>query len=59
MQEFINETLKNYKNSRAFIRPSGTEDILRLYAEGESISELNEIIEKITNKILQDKEIND
>ncbi|GBP94386.1 Phosphoacetylglucosamine mutase [Eumeta japonica] len=33
LQEAINETVTNYKRGRAFVRPSGTEDVVRVYAE--------------------------
>ncbi|KAK2498063.1 hypothetical protein MC885_009707 [Smutsia gigantea] len=36
LQEAINELVKKYKLSRAFVRPSGTEDIVRVYAEADS-----------------------
>ncbi|XP_006218678.1 phosphoacetylglucosamine mutase isoform X1 [Vicugna pacos] len=36
LQEAINDLVKKYKLSRAFVRPSGTEDIVRVYAEADS-----------------------
>ncbi|XP_052043672.1 phosphoacetylglucosamine mutase [Apodemus sylvaticus] len=33
LQEAINDLVKKYKLARAFVRPSGTEDIVRIYAE--------------------------
>ncbi|XP_036999705.2 phosphoacetylglucosamine mutase isoform X2 [Artibeus jamaicensis] len=36
LQEAINNLVKKYKLSRAFVRPSGTEDVVRVYAEADS-----------------------
>lgn len=33
LQDEINKIVANYKKGRAFVRPSGTEDIVRVYAE--------------------------
>ncbi|NXE79100.1 AGM1 mutase, partial [Cochlearius cochlearius] len=36
LQERIDELVKKYKLSRAFVRPSGTEDVVRIYAEADT-----------------------
>jgi len=36
LQEKIDALVKKYKLSRAFVRPSGTEDIVRVYAEADT-----------------------
>ncbi|KAM6355333.1 phosphoacetylglucosamine mutase isoform 1-T1 [Podargus strigoides] len=36
LQETIDELVKKYKLSRAFVRPSGTEDVVRVYAEADT-----------------------
>ncbi|NWW97217.1 AGM1 mutase, partial [Rhynochetos jubatus] len=36
LQEKIDELVKKYKLSRAFVRPSGTEDVVRIYAEADT-----------------------
>ncbi|KAH8406172.1 hypothetical protein KR215_006048 [Drosophila sulfurigaster] len=33
LQEEINKVVANYKRGRSFVRPSGTEDVVRVYAE--------------------------
>lgn len=33
LQDKINELVKKYKRGRSFVRPSGTEDVVRVYAE--------------------------
>ncbi|NXG36401.1 AGM1 mutase, partial [Dromaius novaehollandiae] len=35
LQEKIDALVKKYKSARAFVRPSGTEDIVRIYAEAD------------------------
>ncbi|KAG7461030.1 hypothetical protein MATL_G00205320 [Megalops atlanticus] len=36
LQEAIDALVKKYKMSRAFVRPSGTEDVVRVYAEADT-----------------------
>ncbi|MGH0168756.1 UNVERIFIED_CONTAM: hypothetical protein FKN15_064774 [Acipenser sinensis] len=36
LQEAINALVKKYSLSRAFVRPSGTEDVVRVYAEADT-----------------------
>ncbi|XP_034622013.1 phosphoacetylglucosamine mutase isoform X4 [Trachemys scripta elegans] len=36
LQEKIDELVKKYSVSRAFVRPSGTEDVVRVYSEAET-----------------------
>uniref|UniRef100_A0A8C5Q3A3 Phosphoacetylglucosamine mutase n=1 Tax=Leptobrachium leishanense TaxID=445787 RepID=A0A8C5Q3A3_9ANUR len=36
LQEKIDELVKKYNMSRAFVRPSGTEDVVRVYAESDT-----------------------
>ncbi|KAJ3388595.1 Phosphoglucomutase-3 [Lobulomyces angularis] len=33
VQKFINNQVKNYSRARCFVRPSGTEDVVRIYSE--------------------------
>lgn len=33
LQEELNKLVAKYKNGRSFVRPSGTEDVVRIYAE--------------------------
>lgn len=40
LQDEINQVVANYKRGRAFVRPSGTEDVVRVYAEA-STKEVN------------------
>lgn len=36
LQEAIDSLVKKYKLARSFVRPSGTEDVVRVYAEAET-----------------------
>ncbi|TRY90845.1 hypothetical protein DNTS_020870 [Danionella cerebrum] len=36
LQDAIDALVKKYKSARAFVRPSGTEDVVRVYAEADS-----------------------
>uniref|UniRef100_A0A8V8TNH4 Phosphoacetylglucosamine mutase n=1 Tax=Homo sapiens TaxID=9606 RepID=A0A8V8TNH4_HUMAN len=49
LQEAINDLVKKYKLSRAFVRPSGTEDVVRVYAEADSQVSWDSSIEKEPN----------
>ena len=52
--ESVNErSSKPEVKARCFIRPSGTEDIVRIYAEASSESDLNEIIIGADNLIVK------
>jgi phosphoacetylglucosamine mutase len=51
-QSLIDEVCSKYTQSRCFIRPSGTEDVIRIYAEAQSLNEANEIIEIVKKYIL-------
>src|SRR5690606_21567558 len=36
LQKQLDQLMQKYKGSRTFIRPSGTEDVVRVYAEAET-----------------------
>lgn len=36
LQEAIDSLVKRHPKARSFVRPSGTEDVVRVYAEAES-----------------------
>lgn len=40
LQEKIDEAVKKYVRGRAFVRPSGTEDVVRVYAEAENADDV-------------------
>lgn len=39
LQDLINAEVKKFKFGRCFVRPSGTEDIVRVYAEAATVEE--------------------
>lgn len=44
LQNEIDKVVSQYRRGRAFVRPSGTEDVVRVYAECENVSDLNKLI---------------
>ncbi len=36
LQDAIDSLVKKYNNARSFVRPSGTEDVVRVYAEADT-----------------------
>lgn len=40
LQDRIDEAVRKYKRGRAFVRPSGTEDVVRVYAEAENVDDV-------------------
>lgn len=36
LQEAIDSRVKKYRQARSFVRPSGTEDVVRVYAEADT-----------------------
>jgi phosphoacetylglucosamine mutase len=43
LQIKINEVVKKYSKARSFVRPSGTEDVVRVYAEAETKDEVKQL----------------
>ncbi|KAG6801624.1 phosphoacetylglucosamine mutase [Apis mellifera caucasica] len=44
LQDEIDKVILQYKRGRSFVRPSGTEDVVRIYAECENLYDLNKLI---------------
>lgn len=36
LQEAVDDLVKKYRQARSFVRPSGTEDVVRVYAEADT-----------------------
>lgn len=53
LQEAIDELVKKYKLSRAFVRPSGTEDIVRVYAEADSQDSADALAYEVSLAVFQ------
>ena len=43
MQDKIDELVAAAPESKAFVRPSGTEDVVRIYAEAKTVEEMNQM----------------
>lgn len=43
IQDAIDQLMPNYPNGRAFVRPSGTEDVVRVYSEAETQEEADKL----------------
>lgn len=51
LQNEINTLTSKYSKGRSFIRPSGTEDIVRVYAEAASQEEADKLAAEVANKV--------
>lgn len=47
LQEAVNLAAKKVTNGRCFVRPSGTEDVVRIYVEAESEGEVEQVISEV------------
>lgn len=56
LQKELDEIVKSFKNGRCFIRPSGTEDAIRVYMEAETKADLSTFEKKV--RTLIDKHVN-
>lgn len=48
LQERIDELVRKYKRGRAFVRPSGTEDVVRVYAEAENHDDAHSLAAEVS-----------
>jgi len=51
LQRFIDKTVSECSYGRAFVRPSGTEDVLRLYVEAATFHDVDAIANNILMEI--------
>ncbi|XP_014287806.1 phosphoacetylglucosamine mutase [Halyomorpha halys] len=51
LQEAIDKIVKEYPSGRSFVRPSGTEDIVRIYAEAESQEAADELATRVSRLV--------
>lgn len=47
LQEKIDLTVSGYNNARSFVRPSGTEDVVRVYAEADTQTNADNLAEEV------------
>ena len=55
MQIIIDELSNKYANSKIYVRPTGTEDYLRVYAESETDDNCEKIIEELSKRLKEEK----
>ncbi|XP_071706441.1 phosphoacetylglucosamine mutase-like [Rutidosis leptorrhynchoides] len=53
IQEAINALTANYQQGRCFVRPSGTEDVVRIYAEANTQEAADELASSVANVVDQ------
>ena len=59
VQNDINAIVAKYgEGCRSFARPSGTEDYVRVYAEADEMSVVQQIIKEVGEKLQSNTEIN-
>ncbi|CUM66385.1 uncharacterized protein PRCAT00004049001 [Priceomyces carsonii] len=51
LQEKIDELVKKYPHGRSFVRASGTEDAVRVYAEADTNEHANELVNSVANLV--------
>ncbi|XP_032679390.1 phosphoacetylglucosamine mutase [Odontomachus brunneus] len=51
LQEEIDKIVSKYKKGRSFIRPSGTEDVVRIYAECEDALQVNKLAVEVAGLV--------
>ncbi|KAF8085414.1 hypothetical protein N665_0667s0011 [Sinapis alba] len=51
IQDAINGEIKKYKHGRAFIRPSGTEDVVRVYAEASTQEDADSLADSVAQLV--------
>ena len=55
MQIIIDELSNKYANSKIYVRPTGTEDFLRVYVESETDDNCEKIIEELSKRLKEEK----
>ena len=58
LQTAIEAVLEKHNGKKAFVRASGTEDVLRLHVEAATKEQVNAITEEIRALVQQTKELN-
>ena len=51
LQDHIDAAVASVTEGKAFVRASGTEDVVRIYAEAKTVAEMDSLEEQIMNKI--------
>lgn len=53
LQTEINNLVSKYNKGRAFVRPSGTEDVVRVYAEAATRKETDKLAAEVALKVFE------
>ncbi|XP_017349585.1 phosphoacetylglucosamine mutase [Ictalurus punctatus] len=53
LQDSIDALVKKYKQARAFVRPSGTEDVVRVYAEADTQESVDGLAHQVSLAVYQ------
>lgn len=53
LQERIDRLVAQYPRGRSFVRPSGTEDLVRVYAEGQSVADVEKLGAEVSLAVYQ------
>jgi len=51
LQSAIDDIVKKYPEGRSFVRPSGTEDVVRVYAEARTREEADKLAVEVGKKV--------
>ncbi|KAF8609327.1 phosphoacetylglucosamine mutase [Ceratobasidium sp. AG-I] len=57
LQKVIDDTVRKYESGRSFVRPSGTEDVVRVYAECSNMAQVDELANKVARLVLEYGEV--
>jgi len=49
LQDRINQTVANFNRGRSFVRPSGTEDVVRVYAEADTKENADKLASQVSD----------
>jgi phosphoacetylglucosamine mutase len=58
LQAEIDGVVGKYKGNKAFLRASGTENVLRLHVEAETAEQVNDITDEIVRIVSSNKVLN-
>ena len=58
IQKNIDYIVAKYKDGRCFVRPSGTEEVLRVYGEASEAYDVDDMVDKVSNMILRSQDPN-
>jgi len=57
LQKVIDDTVRKYESGRSFVRPSGTEDVVRVYAECSNMAQVEELASRVARLVHEHGEV--